>query len=428
MLMSRGGDGAQFVLKQGITRIGRNPSNDWQISDSSISGTHCEVIVDSDTIRVRDLDSTNGTFIEEMRIREAFLHEGQTLRLGSCLFCFVPDSPRAQSKIKISERPAPSPPPAPPAPPPNVPLPPVAPGVMACANHPSYPAAFVCRKCGGYFCGACVNEQTIANRKLRFCRACGDECIALREPAQKRKRPATFFELLPGAFLYPFKRDGIILLVTGTIFFGILDTLLHGVYFGGFIVGGYVLIVQLFALGYLFAYMKAVAAVSAYGEEDMPKYPDFSNFYDDIMHPILLVFACFLVCFLPLAVYMYYVDYELPGWENIGFYALLGLGCCALPISLLAVFLHETVFALNPLILVLSVLRVPVEYIVICIILAILVAARLLMAWLLDKTKIIPVLPEALDEFVSLYLLCVEMRVIGLLFHTKRKSLGWSMS
>jgi hypothetical protein len=428
MLMSRGSDGAQFTLKQGVTRIGRNPSTDWQISDPSISGIHCEVIVDGDNVRIRDLDSTNGTFVDEMRIREAFLHEGQSLRLGSCPFCFVCDAPRPQSAIRLSERPAPPPPPRPPAPPPNVPLPPVAPGVMTCANHPSHAAAFVCKKCGGYFCGACVNEQTVVSRKLRFCRACGDECIALREPAQKRKRPETFFELLPKAFLYPFKRDGIILLVTGTIFFGLLDAMLHGTSFGGYFVSGYVVLVQLFAIGYLFAYMKSVAVASAYGEDEMPKYPDFSNFYDDIMHPIILVFATVLLCFLPLGVYMYYIDYTLPGWETVGFYALLGLGCCALPVSLLSVFLHETVFALNPLLLIISVVRVPMEYTVVCIVLAILVGLRLLMMWLVMKTKIIPVLPEAADEFVSLYLLCVEMRIIGLLFHTRRKDLGWSMS
>ncbi|MGZ4963471.1 MAG: FHA domain-containing protein, partial [Limisphaerales bacterium] len=255
MLVSKGSDGAQIQLKPGINRFGRNASNDVQVQDTSISGTHCEVIVEDETVRVRDLDSTNGTFVDEFRVRESFLHEGQTLRLGSCAYCFVPNTIHAPTAVRLKQ-------PAPPAPLPtpaeSLPLPPVAPGVKTCANHQSRAAAFVCKKCGGHFCDSCINEQTIAHRKLRFCRACGEECISLRESAPQVKRAPTFFEMLPHAFLYPLKRDGLIMLVSGTVFFGFLDAIVGGPHMGGFFVGANVLIVQLFALGYLIAYMKAI--------------------------------------------------------------------------------------------------------------------------------------------------------------------------
>lgn len=423
-LMSKGGDGAQFELKPGINRIGRNSSNTVQVQDDSISGTHCEVIVDGETVRVRDLDSTNGTFVDEFRIRESFLHEGQTLRLGSCAFCFSPESPKALTNVRLT-RPAPPIPPA--IPQESVPLPPVAPGVDTCANHETRAAAFQCKKCGGHFCDACINEQTIAHRKLRFCRACGDECVSLREPAPQAKRVETFFQMLPGAFAYPFKRDGLIMLVSGTLFFGFLDGIVGGPHMGGFFVGANVVIVQLFALGYLIAYMKAIVAVSAYGDENMPKWPDFGEFYDDILHPIMLMGACLLLCFAPVLAYMFYVDYTLPGWEEAGFVALLVLGCAALPICMLAAFLHETVFALNPLVLFITVFRVPAEYFVACVLLGLLVGLRCLSSNVMEMAHVIPVLPQVIDGFISLYLLSVEMRVIGLIFHTKRKQLGWAI-
>ncbi|MGZ4973011.1 MAG: hypothetical protein ACXWDN_09650, partial [Limisphaerales bacterium] len=367
----------------------------------------------------------NGTFVDEFRVRESFLHEGQTLRLGSCAYCFVPNTIHAPTAVRLKQ-------PAPPAPLPtpaeSLPLPPVAPGVKTCANHQSRAAAFVCKKCGGHFCDSCINEQTIAHRKLRFCRACGEECISLRESAPQVKRAPTFFEMLPHAFLYPLKRDGLIMLVSGTVFFGFLDAIVGGPHMGGFFVGANVLIVQLFALGYLIAYMKAIVAVSAYGDENMPRWPDFSEFHDDILHPIMLMGTCLLLCFAPVLAYMYFVDYTLPGWEQLGFVALIVLGCAALPMCILAAFLHETVFALNPLVLVVTVFRVPGEYLIACVVLGLLVGLRFLSGYITALAHVIPVVPQVLDGFMSLYLLSVEMRIIGLIFYTKRKQLGWAMS
>jgi hypothetical protein len=212
------------------------------------------------------------------------------------------------------------------------------------------------------------------------------------------------------------------------VFFGFLDAIVGGPHFGGFFVGANVLLVQLFALGYLIAYMKAIVAVSAYGDENMPKWPDFGEFYDDILHPIMLMAACLLVCFAPVLAYMYYVDYTLPGWEQLGFVALIVLGCAGLPMCMLAAFLHETALALNPLVLFVTAFRIPAEYLIACVVLGLLVGIRFLSVYIAGVAHVIPVLPQALDGFISLYLLSVEMRVIGLIFFTKRKQLGWAMS
>jgi hypothetical protein len=421
-LVSKGSDAAQFDLKPGINRIGRNSSNTFQVHDKSISGTHCEIIVEGDSVRVRDLDSTNGTFVDDVRISESVLHEGQTLRLGSCTFCFVSDASRVPTTIRLS-RPTPTS-----VPQEIVPLPPVAPGVNTCANHETRGASFVCKKCGGHFCDSCVNEQIVDRRKLRFCRACGEECVSLREPGPKFKPPETFFQMLPRAFAYPLKRDGLIMLVSGTIFFGFLDAIINAPHGGGFFAVPALVTVQLFALGYLVAYMKAIVAVSAYGDENMPKWPDFGEFYDDILHPIMLMAGCLLLCFAPVLVYIFYIDFTLPGWEQLGFIGLMILGCAALPICMLAAFLHETVLALNPLVLFITVLRVPAEYLVACVVLGMLVGLRCLSSYIAEWAHVIPVLPQVVDGFISLYLLSVEMRVIGLIFHTKRKQLGWAMS
>lgn len=62
--------------------IGRAEGNAFQIVAPSISGRHCEVRLRGNELQVRDLRSTNGTFIAGQRITEGALQSGQTLRLG----------------------------------------------------------------------------------------------------------------------------------------------------------------------------------------------------------------------------------------------------------------------------------------------------------------------------------------------------------
>src|SRR5438046_535628 len=70
-------------LKLGVNRFGRNATKDIPIDDPTVSGTHCEVLLAHDSVVIRDLGSTNGTFINDVAIQEARLEAGQTIRLGA---------------------------------------------------------------------------------------------------------------------------------------------------------------------------------------------------------------------------------------------------------------------------------------------------------------------------------------------------------
>src|SRR5688572_5477504 len=87
-----------FELLPGLNKLGRNPTNDFRISDPSISSFHAEIAVENDVIRVRDLGSTNGTFIDENRIEEGLLKPENVLRLGNVRFALeeVPVTPVCQ--------------------------------------------------------------------------------------------------------------------------------------------------------------------------------------------------------------------------------------------------------------------------------------------------------------------------------------------
>ena len=69
-------------LGENWTTIGRADGNAFQIVESSVSGRHCEVRVRGEELQVRDLISTNGTFIAGQKISEGVVKHGQVLRLG----------------------------------------------------------------------------------------------------------------------------------------------------------------------------------------------------------------------------------------------------------------------------------------------------------------------------------------------------------
>jgi len=69
---------------------GRSIINDLVLSDKAISGSHFEILARDDGYRLRDLDSTNGTFVGELRVREVWLKPGQEFRVGHTLLRFVP--------------------------------------------------------------------------------------------------------------------------------------------------------------------------------------------------------------------------------------------------------------------------------------------------------------------------------------------------
>jgi pSer/pThr/pTyr-binding forkhead associated (FHA) protein len=64
------------------TTIGRVEDNSFQIAEPSVSSHHCEVLLRGNDVVVKDLNSTNGTFISGEKISESVLKPGQTLRLG----------------------------------------------------------------------------------------------------------------------------------------------------------------------------------------------------------------------------------------------------------------------------------------------------------------------------------------------------------
>ncbi len=77
------------IGKQRVTG-GRSMINDLILPDKAISSTHFEVAARDDGYRLRDLDSTNGVYVGDMRIREVYLKPGMEFRVGHSDIRFQP--------------------------------------------------------------------------------------------------------------------------------------------------------------------------------------------------------------------------------------------------------------------------------------------------------------------------------------------------
>ena len=83
VILTQGMTDRAHELKADRTTIGRVEDNMFQIAEPSVSSHHCEVLLRGIDVVIKDLDSTNGTFINNQKIGESVLQPGQTLRLGN---------------------------------------------------------------------------------------------------------------------------------------------------------------------------------------------------------------------------------------------------------------------------------------------------------------------------------------------------------
>ena len=79
----------QEILCAGPITVGRDPTgNSFPINHASISRKHGRVFPEGTHWVVEDLNSSNGTFINDVRIQRVQLKDGDVLRFGDVAFKF----------------------------------------------------------------------------------------------------------------------------------------------------------------------------------------------------------------------------------------------------------------------------------------------------------------------------------------------------
>ena len=72
-----------FRLRAGAVKtVGRAPRADFVVDAALVSRIHCRLTATDEGLEVVDLSSTNGTYVNDKRIRKATIAAGDRLRVG----------------------------------------------------------------------------------------------------------------------------------------------------------------------------------------------------------------------------------------------------------------------------------------------------------------------------------------------------------
>ncbi len=431
----------EIQLKPGSNSLGRGAANDFTVADPSVSTHHCRIEVADGKVSLQDLGSTNGTFVNLAPVQQAVLEHGQAIRFGSVelLFQSAAPAPVAGEPITIPSAPIPrmrppglrisgtapaAPAEAPPVDPHNAP--PLAPfmaetpgGARFCKFHPKSAAHYLCNKCNRTFCEICVNTR----HEVKTCRSCGVECTPLQVEYSGPTEAPGFFAQLPGAFIYPFKGTGALVLIAATLIFAVLS---H--------VGWFAILLKIASFGYFYSYMQNIIHATAAEENQMPELPGMDGLFSACFSLVGTVLMSFGIA-IGLALARFWFDVE-----AIPMAAIIGavvLGCLYFPMAFLAAAMKDTALAGNPLVVVPGILKVPVEYIVTVILMTSIFGVQKLGDMIAGGAGSVSLTTRSMStmfmafgfqavwSFLSVYLLSVNMRILGLLYVAKKDVLEW---
>lgn len=191
-LLRKNGPGEPEVLELnlGVNHFGRDPECHFPIEHPTVSARHCDLILTAAGVLLQDHDSTNGTFINDARVKQAVLQPGQRLRLGDVEL--IVESVEARIAIPVIER--------------EIPAPPVvlASGAMLCPRHPEAKVTHRCTHCHSVLCDVCVTRlRRKGGKTLKLCKLCSNPVEFLPGCEPKKK---TLFSKLTSTIKMPFLR------------------------------------------------------------------------------------------------------------------------------------------------------------------------------------------------------------------------------
>jgi pSer/pThr/pTyr-binding forkhead associated (FHA) protein len=96
----------EIPLDAPVLTVGRKPDNDVVIDNPAVSGHHCRISVQEGTYFVEDLESTNGTYVNEKRIKRSGLHHNDVVGVAKHALVFIAELPQEPAAAPAPEAPA----------------------------------------------------------------------------------------------------------------------------------------------------------------------------------------------------------------------------------------------------------------------------------------------------------------------------------
>ncbi len=81
--------GKKYNLDRDSFIIGRSSGVEIRLEQEAVSRNHCKLVNTGDSVIVRDLGSTNGTYVNDQLVDEYRMRDGDLLKVGRCIFKFL---------------------------------------------------------------------------------------------------------------------------------------------------------------------------------------------------------------------------------------------------------------------------------------------------------------------------------------------------
>ena len=81
--------GKKFSLEKDTIIIGRSSKSDIQVDQESVSRSHAKITMADKRLQLKDLGSTNGTYVNDELIDEIQLRDGDLIKIGRTIFKFL---------------------------------------------------------------------------------------------------------------------------------------------------------------------------------------------------------------------------------------------------------------------------------------------------------------------------------------------------
>jgi hypothetical protein len=215
------------------------------------------------------------------------------------------------------------------------------------------------------------------------------------------------------AFLYPIRQGGWIMIVAGALLSVILSLANHIVFVG--------LFAAIVSAGYFGSFYLDIVSTTMTGRKDVPEWPSFNNFWDDIFSPFCRLVFLVALSFGPLIYLVYFANHK-ADWFEAAFWGAVAYGCLYFPMSVLSTQAFGGIGAALPHIVFPGIFRALPSYLS-----AVLVLAVVFFGLHYGRLYVVKV-PYAgwfLTAAVSLYAMMFQGRLIGLIYEDKREALGW---
>ncbi len=244
--------------------------------------------------------------------------------------------------------------------------------MIHCLNHGTREADYHCAQCQAGFCSDCINIKEIGSGKVEVCPRCSNAVVDLAP----YKPVPPFWTRTPYLFTWPFQDQGWMMFLGWAIFALVLRGLAHlGFSFGGFLFAGAGGAILAAYYSMLISYFYRIVARTEEGKFKVPGWTELDELGCSMFMPVVYFMVACIAVFYPYLLF-FTVSVLIKGGNLLeagkllaspaGIIALVVcilIGLPFLPMALLIMGVFRNVkFVLNPVFLVLQIMKIPKEY------------------------------------------------------------------